>query len=116
MTPPGEMIKTVGADLAVKPLSRGLSAHILPTSATMIGVCMTVLTIGHLGAGSEWHMVFDKLLAVDGLIFLTSALLSFIAMKSIKFGTSYESRAEVVFIAGLSLLALGAAGLAFFVN
>ena len=31
------------------PPSSGLSAHILPTSATMIGVCMTVLSIVHLG-------------------------------------------------------------------
>ncbi|MDD2811234.1 hypothetical protein [Rhodoferax sp.] len=100
----------------MKPFARGLSAHILPTSATMIGVCMTVLTIGHLGAGSEWRMVIDKLLAVDALIFLTSALLSFISMKSVKYGRSYETWAEMIFIAGLSLLALGAVGLAFFIN
>jgi hypothetical protein len=72
----------VAATLATKPLSPGLSAHILPTSATMIGVCMTVLTIGHLGSGSQWHMVIDKLLAVDALVFMISALLSFISMKS----------------------------------
>jgi hypothetical protein len=109
-------IQTAYAVDVAKPLSRGLSAHILPTSATMIGVCMTVLTIGHLGAGSEWRMVIDKLLAVDALIFLSSALLSFISMKSAKFSTLYETRAEVVFIAGLSLLALGAIGLAFFIK
>jgi hypothetical protein len=101
---------------ATTPVSRGLSAHILPTSATMIGVCMTVLTIGHLGAGSSWRMVIDKLLAVDALIFLASALLSFISMKSVKSGRSFETRAEMVFITGLSLLAFGAVGLAFFIN
>ena len=42
----------------------GLSTHILPTSATMVGVCMTVLSIGHLGHGSDLFMVIDKLLAV----------------------------------------------------
>ena len=98
---------------ADKPLSRGLSTHILPTSATMIGVCMTVLSIGHLGAGSEWHMLIDKLLAVDSLVFLASALLSFISMKASRFGAPYEARAEVIFIAGLGLLALGAVALAF---
>jgi hypothetical protein len=98
---------------ADKPLSRGLSTHILPTSAPMIGVCMTVLSIGHLGAGTEWHMVLDKLLAVDALVFLASALLSFISMKASRFRTAYETRAEVVFIAGLGLLALGAVALAF---
>lgn len=100
----------------MKPLPRGLSAHILPTSATMIGVCMTILTIGHLGAGSKWHIVIDKLLAVDALVFMSSALLSFIAMRSKKLGASYEMRAEMVFIVGLSLLALGAVGLAFVIK
>ena len=44
--PPGHL-RTVArsADPPAQPL-RGLSAHILPTSATMIGVCMTVLSIG----------------------------------------------------------------------
>lgn len=112
----GATIKDMRAEEAMRPLPRGLSAHILPTSATMIGVCMTVLTIGHLGSGSQWHMVIDKLLAVDALIFMGSALLSFISMKSTQSGRTFEARAEMVFIAGLSLLALGAVGLAFFIT
>lgn len=91
----------------------GLSAHILPTSATMIGVCMTVLSIGHLAPGGEWRMVVDKLLAVDALIFLVSAGLSFMSMRSQRFGTRYETRAEAIFIAGLGLLALVAVVIAF---
>ena len=94
----------------------GLSAHILPTSATMIGVCMTVLSIGHLGPGGPWRMVIDKLLAVDALVFLASALLSFVSMRSRRDGTRFEARAELVFIAGLGLLALGAVVLAFVIT
>jgi hypothetical protein len=94
-------------------MPHGLSAHILPASATMIGVCMTVLSIGHLGAGGQWRMVIDKLLAVDALVFLASALLSFMSMRSSRFGTVYETRAEIIFIAGLGLLVLGAVALAF---
>ena len=30
----------------------------------MVGVCMTVLSIGHLGHGGDARMVIDKLLAV----------------------------------------------------
>lgn len=74
---------------------------------------MTVLSIGHLGSGSEWHTIIDKLLAVDALVFLSSALLSFISMRARHLGTSYETRAEVVFIVGLGLLALGSVALAF---
>lgn len=94
----------------------GLSAHILPTSATMIGVCMTVLSIGHLGPGGDWRMVVDKLLAIDALAFLVSASLSFLSMRSSRFGVRYEARAEEVFIAGLGLLALVAVMLAFAIS
>jgi hypothetical protein len=101
------------AELAAKSNVAGLSTHILPTSATMIGVCMTVLSIGHLGTGSEWHTIIDKLLAVDALVFLSSALLSFISMRHSRVGSIYETRAEMVFIVGLGLLALGSVALAF---
>lgn len=100
-------------DGAAKASANGLSAHILPASATMIGVCMTVLSIGHLGPGSELRMVIDKLLAVDALMFLLSALLSFMSMRSRRSRLRLEARAEWVFIAGLGLLALGAVVLAF---
>ena len=109
--PPSHCVDTAG-----KLFPRGLSAHILPSSATMIGVCMTVLSIGHLGSGGQWRMLIDKLLAVDALVFLVSALLSFISMRSSRFGTPYEARAEVVFIVGLGLLALGAVALAFAIS
>jgi hypothetical protein len=92
---------------------RGLVTHILPTSATMIGVCMTVLTIGHLGPAGELRLVVDKLLATDALIFLISALLSFVSMRSDKLIASYEARAELIFMAGLILLAIVAIVLAF---
>ena len=95
------------------PSSGGLSAHILPTSATMIGVCMTVMSIGHLGPRDDLRLVIDRMLAIDALVFLASALLSFISMRSRKSGMRLESWGEVVFIAGLALLALGAVTLAF---
>ena len=91
----------------------GLSAHILPTSATMIGVCMTVLSIGRVGAGANWHMLIDKALAVDALIFLLSAFLSFAAMRATISGRRYERRAEAVFLFGLGLLVVVALSLAF---
>ena len=107
---PGDTSQRGEAD---KPASSGLSAHILPTSATMIGVCMTVLSIGHLAPGGEWRFVIDKLLAADALLFLTSALLSFMSMRSRRSDGRLEARAEVVFIMGLALLAFGAVILAF---
>lgn len=107
--PPAEQ----AADKTEKPPQNGLSAHILPASATMIGVCMTVLSIGHLGPGSELHMLIDKVLAVDALVFLASALLSFMSMRTNRVVNRFEARAELVFITGLGLLALVAVVLAF---
>jgi hypothetical protein len=95
------------------PAERRLSAHILPTSATMIGVCMTVLSIGHLGPGGEFRVVVDKLLAVDAVVFLVSALLSFAAMRADGAGRTLEVRAELIFTGGLVLLDLVAVVLAF---
>jgi hypothetical protein len=91
----------------------GLSAHILPTSATMIGVCMTVMSIGHLGPRDDLRLLIDRMLAIDALARNTSALLSFISMRSRRSGVRLEAWGEVVFIAGLALLALGAVTLAF---
>jgi hypothetical protein len=82
----------------------------------MIGVCMTVLTIGHLGVAGSWRMVIDKLLAVDALIFLGSSLLSFVSMKNPRRSAAIETWAEMVFIAGLCLLALAAVGLTSFIQ
>lgn len=94
----------------------GLSAHILPTSATMIGVCLTALYISLLGPSSASRMLVDKLLAVDGLVFLGSALLSFVSMRVAREAGRWERLAESVFVGGLGLLALGGVALAFVVN
>ena len=94
----------------------GLSAHILPTSATMIGVCLTALYISLLGPSGGGRMLVDKLLAVDGLVFLASALLSFVSMRVARSGGRWERWAESVFVGGLGLLALGGVALAFVVN
>ena len=110
---PAASSASLAAGLKTKTPGSGLSAHILPTSATMIGVCMTVLSIGHLGPAGEWRIVIDKLLAVGALVFLISALLSFMSMRSRRLGARFEGHAELVFIAGLGLLALGAVVLAF---
>lgn len=101
------------ADAGSKSTSERLSAHILPTSATMIGVCMTVLTISRLTRGGELHILLDKLLAVDALIFLLSALLSFFSMRAGRRALRHEVRAELLFTVGLGLLTLAAVVLAF---
>ncbi len=94
----------------------GLSAHILPTSATMIGVCLTALYISLLGPPSAGRVLVDKLLALDALVFLASALLSFMSLRRARSARRRETLADRVFVAGLGLLALGGIVLAFVVG
>ncbi len=82
----------------------------------MIGVCLTTLYISLLGPVGTRRVVVDKLMALDALVFLSSALLSFMSMRSRRFGALFEGYADVVFIIGLGLLALGAMVLAFAIS
>jgi hypothetical protein len=81
-----------------------VSQHILPTSATMLGVCVTVLSIGKLAPPGTLHWLFDKLLGLASLAFLASAVLSFVSIRSRAQGGRLEGLAESVFLAALVLL------------
>ena len=81
-----------------------VSRHILPTSATMLGVCVTVLSIGTLAPPATLHWLFDKVLALASLAFLTSASLSFVSIRSPTQSARLEALAESIFLAGLALL------------
>ncbi len=63
---------------------KDLSQHILPTSAQLVGVCMTVISLVkvlHIGqAGS----LLDKFLAIDALLFTISGALSYTSMRGAK--------------------------------
>ncbi len=92
--------------------SNGLSAHILPTSATMIGVCMTVVSIVKIVHLSGIGLLIDKLLAANSIIFLTSAILSFSSMRRTEGGARLERWAETTFLFALGLVAIAAVILA----
>src|SRR5712691_13453754 len=85
-----------------------VSRHILPTSATMLGVCVTVLSIGRLAPLGTLHWLFEKLLALGGLAFLVSAALSFVSIRSRWQSSLLEALAESLFLVGLALLGLAA--------
>ena len=82
----------------------------------MVGVCMTVLSIGRLRRNGGSGVLIDKLLAIDALVFLASAVLSFASMRSRRQGPRHERRAELLFLAGLAILTLGAVAIAFAID
>ncbi len=91
---------------------KDLPQHILPNSAQLVGVCITVISlvkalhIGHAGS------VPDKLLAIDTLLFTVSAVLSYASMRGIRSANS-EKYADYFFMLGLVELGVCAFLLAF---
>ncbi|AMO98952.1 putative membrane protein [Collimonas arenae] len=82
-----------------------LSQHILPSSATMIGVCITALSIIKLARFSGLAIWLGHLLALNSLVFLSSGMLSYAAMRSTQ-SIRLEQYADIAFIFGLTLLSL----------
>lgn len=88
-------------------MKTNLSAHILPTSATMVGVCMTVISIVKLIGPKMALGRVDQLLAFDSAIFMASAGFSYF---SIRYGEDdkhyswFEKAADIAFMQGLVLM------------
>jgi len=86
--------------------SSDLSHHILPNSATMVGACIMVISIvKSLGPGLTNYLI-DKALAIDSLLFMISALLSFSSIRLEQSSERLERWAEMVFLLGLVSMTL----------
>jgi len=83
---------------------RSINLHILPTAATMVGVCMTVLSIAKLSQPTLMRHLADRLLGVDALIFLASVLFSYGSLRSARWERRLEGYADMIFLAGISLM------------
>ena len=81
--------------------SNDLSHHILPNSAAMVGACIMVISIvKSMGPGLANYLI-DKALAIDSVLFMISALLSFSSIRAGWSSDSLERWAEIVFLLGL---------------
>lgn len=99
--------------IAMNHTPQNLSGHILPNSATMAGVCITVISIikgMHIGYPG---LLIDKILALDSIIFLASATCSYFAMRPAEHASRLEGLADGSFMAGLLLMVAGTVGFAF---
>lgn len=79
----------------------------------MVGVCMTVVSIVKLVHPAGVGHLIDKVLAVDSVIFLASAILSFVSMRRAASGVRIETWAETAFLFALALVAVASMLLAF---
>ena len=88
-------------------LEEGICIHIFTVSSAMVGVCVTVIglirVVVTLGKADT---VADDLLAIDALLFLTSCLLSYAALRARSFRRMHniERAADVVFIVAMMVM------------
>ena len=90
-------------------LEENVCGHIFTVSAAMIGVCMTVIGILRLVFTlQKVNTLADDFLAIDALLFLTSCILSYWALRSRGYSRMHriERIADGIFILGL--LGMGA--------
>lgn len=88
-----------------------LSKHILPTSATMVGVCITSLSIVKLAKFTGLAVWVSHFLALCSVIFLVSSLFSYAAMRN-RNSARLERLADGTFLVGLTVLSLSTVFLA----
>lgn len=103
----------VGADAAapphVAPQDRrdSICVHIFTASATLVGVCLTV--IGLLRLVQRLHDVStfaDELISIDALAFLSACLIAYVALRtdSTRRRRRIERAADAVFLGALGLM------------
>lgn len=84
--------------------NKSVSYHILPVAATMVGVCMTVISLVQLIPKSAISSWVDEILAIDALVFLVSALLSYWTLRHENQANKLEILADWLFLLGLSVI------------
>ncbi len=89
-------------------LEEDVSIHLFSTSATMVGVCLTVIGIFQIGSLKAIGSISDNILAIDAIGFLISCVLSYVALRTRTTNRRYllERVADMIFIASLSLMAI----------
>jgi len=90
-------------------LEEDICIHIFTVSAAMVGVCLTVIGVIRVVITlGKADTLADDLLASDALLFLTSCLLSYAALRARSFCRMHriERAADVVFITAMVVMTL----------
>ncbi len=91
---------------------RDIAPHIFTTSSVMLGLCLTIISIMRGKDNADpLQTVVDDLIAMDSLIFLSTCFLSYAALRvrHLKNIHRLESIADVVFLVGMTLMAVACA-------
>jgi hypothetical protein len=90
--------------LIMRPRGDTLASHILPVSATMIGVCATLIGLVKLAEAKHGSSHVDEYAALAAVTFLASALTSYLSIRwsdRMKFSAWVEQIADFIFLVGL---------------
>ncbi len=90
-------------------ISKELSRHILPTSATMIGICTTLIGLVKVAEAKMGPSRVDEYAALAALVFLVSAASSYLSIRYADhagLSQRYERIADVLFLSGLVSITL----------
>ena len=93
----------------ILPDSAGLSGHILPVSATLIGVCVTLVGLVKVVEIKTGNSRVDEYASLAAIGFLTCSIASYLSIRcAANDNLSYwlEQAADVIFIAGLIAITL----------
>jgi cation transport ATPase len=86
-----------------------LARHILPSSGTMIGICATMIGLVKILEGQTGPTYADELGAVIALVFLFSAIFSYLAIRTVarvRVSQILERTADMTFLLGLACIAI----------
>lgn len=92
-------------------LDDDICVHIFTASATMVGVCLTVIGILRVVISLRREdTLADDMLAVNSLLYLGSCLLSYWALRTRNVGRNYrlERTADVLFLVAMVFTAINA--------
>ncbi|CCE10706.1 putative membrane protein [Bradyrhizobium sp. STM 3843] len=94
----------MSSGLPARTRSEGLASHILPVSATMIGVCATLIGLVKLAEAKLGPSHVDEYAALTAVIFLASALASYLSIRFSerpRVSARIERIADLIFLVGL---------------
>ena len=93
-------------------VNRQIAHHILTGSTTMIGVCITVITLFRV-MKSSIESYADELLAFDNIVFITSAILAYSSIRK-ENNRLLEKLADIIFLFGMLLMLLAGIMIVFY--
>jgi len=104
--------KAIPRELRRSHLDDDICVHIFTASAAMVGVCLTVIGIIRVVISlRKSNLAADDLLAANAMLYLTSCLLSYWALRTRSVSRNYrlERGADIIFLASLTLTAINCA-------